>query len=74
MKFNLKKLKECIDTANELGCILNWVEGFEKELRERIRELEQFKQFHDKWTLLRLQNIYIYKEILGEEGNELYQH
>jgi len=34
MKYSLEQLKKCIDTANELSCVLKWIEGFEKELRQ----------------------------------------
>lgn len=71
MRFNLKKLKQCIATADELGCILRWIEGFERELREEIQKLEKSRTPHPPYTegltpygeaLL-----YVYKEILGEE-------
>lgn len=59
MKFNLKKLKDCIDTANELPRILKWIDGFEAELRERLEEYAQ--QFYTE------KEIHLIKEILGDE-------
>lgn len=35
MKYTLEKLKACIDTANELGCVLRWIAGCEKEQRRK---------------------------------------
>ena len=29
-ELTLNDLKKCLDTANELGCILKWIEAFEK--------------------------------------------
>jgi len=34
MKFTLKILKAALNTANEYGNVMKWIEGFEKELRE----------------------------------------
>lgn len=38
MKYNLEKIKQCINTANELGCILEWIEGFKQELKDVLKQ------------------------------------
>ena len=56
------KIKEYID-INEA-----WFEGFEKELRERLTQLEQGKRKTDNAVVIasRLSLTYMIKEILGE--------
>jgi len=55
MKHTLESLKKCIDTANELGCVMRWIAGFEKELREMLPKNPDSRY---RWTDL-------IKEILG---------
>jgi len=30
----LQELEKCIDTANDLGCVVKWIEAFKKDLQE----------------------------------------
>jgi len=61
MKFNLKKAKECWDTADEYHCLQKWFEGFEKELQKLINS------FSDNQLYVgRLLKNHLRKEILGE--------
>jgi len=83
MKFNLKNRPKCDDYAGQYVIyekdgrkykgychkdMEKWFRGFEKELRERLTQLEQGKRKTDNAVVIasRLSLTYLIKEILGE--------
>jgi len=75
MKFNLKNRPAFTrrrypkgTCAPDIEEMLDWFEGFEKELRERLTQLEQGKRKTDNAVVIasRLSLTYLIKEILGE--------
>jgi len=75
MKFNLKNRPAFTrrrypkgTCAPDIEEMLDWFEGFEKELRERLTKLEQGKRKTDNAVVIasRLSLMYMIKEILGE--------
>lgn len=62
MKFNLKNKPFCKGVNCDLRCYdwEKWFEGFEKELRKKIKNLKPQKQYYD-FEVAR-----ILEEILGE--------
>lgn len=73
MKPTLDSLKKCVDTANELGCLMRWIASFERELPFKLSILAEAlydyvgdETFSVTWFKELLQR-WADKEFLGEE-------